>query len=572
MKRLFLLLPLFVLLLNFSSDDGVSNWVENKLRSMTLREKIAQMIVSYSDGYALEENSTEFRRLNNLIVNEKIGGIIFFKGNALQQAHLTNRLQELAVTPLLISQDCERGTGMRLYDGSIFPSNMALGASRDSSLAYQMGRRIAIECKAIGVNQNYAPVMDVNNNPLNPIINVRSFGEDPALVSYLGISMIKGMQDNGIIATAKHFPGHGDTEIDSHNDLPVLNINMERLRNLELVPFKNAIDAGVESIMIAHVSIPAIDDKSNLPASLSPKIVNDILSGELGFNGLKVTDALNMAGITKHYSVKEVAVMCVKAGIDLILMPQNETASIDAIENAVLKNEISEERITASAKKILEAKNRLGLNEKKYVDENAVSSIVNSEDSKSLSQKIADASITKVKDMNGNVPFGRRMIRRKENCLIVSLNNGSDVANSDYFINKFKEKSSNHFTDIFSYDIIGDVNNTEEILKKANDFTYVVIPVFAKVKIKTGTVGLPASQLSLINSLIQNGKQLIVISFGNPYLIQGFKDVDAYICAYGDSEPSINAAIKAMFGEIQFKGKLPVSISEEYKFGAGLTD
>jgi len=572
MKRLFLLLPLFVLLLNFSSDDGASNWVENKLKSMTLREKIAQMIVSYSDGYAHEENSSEFRRLNNLIVNEKIGGIIFFKGNSIQQAHLTNRLQELAVTPLLISQDCERGTGMRLDDGSIFPSNMALGASRDSSLAYQMGKRIAIECKAIGVHQNYAPVMDVNNNPLNPIINVRSFGEDPALVSYLGISMIKGMQDNGIIATAKHFPGHGDTEIDSHNDLPILNINMERLRNIELVPFKNAIDAGVKSVMIAHVSLPIIDGKSGLPSSLSPIIVNDILSGELGFNGLKVTDALNMAGITKHYSAKEVAVMCIKAGIDLILMPQNEIASIDAIENAVSKGEISEERITASAKKILETKNWLGLNEKKYVDENAVSSIVNSEDAKSLSQKIADASITKVKDINGNVPFGIKMIKRKENCLIVSLNNGSDIANSDYFINRFKEKSSNHFTDIFSYDIKGDVNNTEEILKRANEFTYVVIPVFAKVKIKTGTVGLPASQLSLINSLVQNGKQLIVISFGNPYLIQGFKDVDAYICAYGDSEPSINAVIKAMFGEIQFKGKLPVSISDEFKFGAGLTN
>jgi beta-glucosidase-like glycosyl hydrolase len=324
--------------------------------------------------------------------------------------------------------------------------------------------------------------------------------------------------------------------------------------------------------MTAHISLPSIESKPLVPASLSENIVKNILIDELGFKGLIITDALNMAGVTKHFTAKEVAVMAVQAGIDLILMPQGEKISIEAIEHAVKNGIISEDRINLSVKKILETKEWLKLNENKFTDESLVSNIFNSDDSKILSQKIADASITKIKNDNGNIPFGKRMTKRKENCLVLSLNNGSDAANSDYFIKNFKEKGAIYFTDIFTYDIKGDVSNQTDILKNAEDYTYVVVPVYAKVKIKTGTVGLPSSQTELINNLVKNKKQVIVISFGNPYLIQGFEDVDSYICAYGDSEPTINAVNKVLFGEIQSKGKLPITISDIYKFGFGLTD
>jgi beta-glucosidase-like glycosyl hydrolase len=545
--------------------------IQEKLNSMTLREKIAQMIITSSEGFSYDENSKEYKRLKNLITKEKIGGVIFLKGNAVEEAKLINRLQKLSQTPLLISQDFERGTGMRLDDGSKFPNNMALGATRNSDLAYKMGLILAKECRAIGVGQNYAPVMDVNNNPDNPIINVRSFGEDPLLVSQMGMAVIKGLQEGGIIATAKHFPGHGDTDIDSHSDLPVLNFDRDRLEKLELIPFKNSISAGVKSVMIAHISFPALEKTPFVPASLSENIVTGLLTDELGFNGLKITDALNMEGVTKHFNVSQVAVMCVKAGIDLILMPLDETKSINAIEKAVNSGEISKEKINNSVKRILEAKKWLGLDENKFVNENEVSSIVNSDESKKLSQKIADESITLVENQTGQIPLGRVMTRPPKISLIC-LNNIDNSSSPDIFSNIFLEKLKTVTSKFDSFLFNGDISGSDaaEVFEKTNDSKIIIIPVFSKVKIKTGTVGIPKSQIMLINNLIKNDKCVIVISFGNPYIIQGFENVDSYICAYGDIESSLNAVTKAMFGEIPIKGKLPVTISKQFKFGDGI--
>lgn len=542
-----------------------NEWAERKLASMTLREKIAQMIISNSDGYTQEENSDEFQRLKNLVVNEKIGGFIFFKGNSIQEAELINKLQSLSETPLLISADFERGTKMRLDDGSLFPSNMALGATRNPELAYQMGLQIAKECRAIGVHQDYAPVVDVNNNSLNPIINVRSYGEDPELVSTMGDNLIKGLQEGNVIATAKHFPGHGDTDIDSHNDLPVLNFDKDRLDNLELIPFKNAIKNNVMSVMIAHLSLPSIDDEINVPASLSKKIIEGVLIDELKFTGLIVTDALNMAGVVKNFSTEDVALRCVKAGVDLILMPQGESVTISAIEQAVISGTISEERIDASVKKILNAKGWLKLDENKLTDISKVSSVVNSENAKRISQQIADESITLVKNSGSIVPFDNAA---NQSCLIISMNNGNEKANSDYFLTRFNEIKK--FKSTSYYDLTGEVTDMEEIMTDSDNYDLIIIPIYAKVKIKTGTVGLPESQTSLINSLVLKGKKIVVISFGNPYLIQSFPNVDSYICAYADAESSINSVINSIYGTIKFKGKLPVTISDEYKYGDGI--
>ena len=555
----------------FSSSNDLfsesNSWVESKLASMTLREKIAQMIITRSDGFTLDPNSAEYKRLTNLIVNEKIGGVIFFKGNSVQQTELTNTLQSFSGTPLLISADYERGTGMRLNDGSIFPSNMALGATRNPELAYKMGFQIAKECRTIGVHQNYAPVADINNNSLNPIINVRSYGEDPQLVSSMSEEFIRGLQDGNVIATAKHFPGHGDTDIDSHNDLPVLNFSKERLDNLELIPFKNAIQKGVKSVMIAHLSLPALEKESGVPASLSRNIVENLLIDELKFKGLIVTDALNMAGVVNHFSTEEVALRCVNAGIDLILMPQGETVTIDAIEYAVNNGTVSPDRIETSARKILNAKNWLKLDQYKDADVSSVPSVVNSSEAQAISQQIADESLTLVKNKGDILPFSNPS---EKSCLIISLNNGNEKANSDYFLARFND--FNKFKSVSFYDLTGDITDSQEIINDSKEYDIIVVPIYAKVKIKTGTVGLPQSQTDLINSLVSEGKKVAVISFGNPYLIQGFPEVDSYICAYADAETSINSSINSIYGTIKFKGRLPVSISNEYKFGDGSTN
>jgi len=547
--------------------------IADRLESLSLREKIAQMIITNSFGLYLDENADDFKRLKRLITQEKIGGVIFFRGNSVQQAELTNKLQSLSEIPLLISADYERGTKMRLDDGSLFPSNMALGAARNPELAYKMGLQIAKECKAIGVHQNYSPVMDVNNNSLNPIINVRSFGEDPELVSMMGINMIKGLQDGNIIATAKHFPGHGDTDIDSHSDLPVLNFSRERLDKIELLPFKKAVDAGVKSVMIAHLSIPVFETNQYLPASLSENIVKGVLIEEMKFEGLIVTDALNMAGVLKHFTAQEIALNCINAGIDLILMPTSpsnkpaESEFISAIENAVLSGNIPEERINRSVEKILKAKDWLKLDQNKFVKTENVTGIVNSAQARELSQKIADESVTLVKNNGNIIPFNNP---ENQSCLIISLNNGNEKANSDYFLDRFN--LLNRFNNVSYYDLTGDVSNVNEVISASGEYDIIIIPIYAKVKIKTGTVGLPESQLELINGISSSGKKTVVISFGNPYLIQGFPGIDSYICAYSDAETSVNSVVDSFYGTIKFKGKLPVTISDEFKYGDGISN
>jgi beta-glucosidase-like glycosyl hydrolase len=555
---------------DFPALTEKSEWIKIKLSEMTLREKIAQMIITNSFGLRLEKNDKEYLRLQNLIVNEKVGGVIFFKGNSIEEAELINDLQSQSSTPLLISADFERGTKMRLDDGSLFPSNMGIGATRNPDLAYRMGLQIAKECRAIGVHQNYSPVMDVNNNPLNPIINVRSFGENPELVSTMGDAMIKGLQEGNVIATSKHFPGHGDTDIDSHNDLPVINFGADRLNNIELVPFKSAVNSGVMSVMIAHLAFPEIEKEPFVPASLSKAIVDGVLINKIGFEGLIVTDALNMQGITKHFTTEQVAIMCVNAGIDLILMPQGEELTISTIENAVNSGSISVDRIDRSVTKILNAKKWLKLFDNKLVDVSKVSQVVNNSEAQNLAQQIADESITLVKNDTKVLPFKKESMIDK--MMVVSMNNGNDKANSDFFSAEFYNQSKQYFSKLTIYDVMGDFTYADSIINKAMDENYetVIIPVYAKVKIMTGTVGLPQSQLDLINTLVAKGKKVIVISFGNPYLIQGFKGINSYVCAYGDSESSIRAAIKALLGEINFKGKLPVTITDEYKFGTGL--
>jgi beta-N-acetylhexosaminidase len=540
----------------FRLTSSQDEWVRKTLAEMTLRERIAQMIISNTFGEYYEENSPEYERLKNLCRTEKIGGFIFFQGTSSGYARLSNKLQELSEIPLLISADFERGTAMRVSDGTLFPNNMAIGATRNPELAYRMGRLIARESRLLGVHQNYSPVCDVNNNPNNPIINVRSFGEDPELVSIMSEMMLKGLQEGKVIATAKHFPGHGDTEIDSHKDLPILNFSIERLNRIELIPFKNAIDNGVLSVMVAHLSFPALEPEPNVPASLSEKIVNGLLVHDLGFEGLIVTDALNMKGITKYFSTSEVAVMCVKAGIDLILMPLDEKASIDAIEQAVRNGNIKESRIDYSVEKILKAKAWLGLNEERYVNSADVYKVINTIESSELSQQIADESITLVKDEQGVIPLRDSVSR----IMVLNLGDLNASQGPQYFSKKVKE----YYPDILSGDSVSN------IVESASDCGYIIVAIYAKVKAWTGEISIKQRDREIVNTLASLGKKMIVISFGNPYLLKEFPSVPGYMCAYGDAETSISAALRVLSGKIGIKGKLPVSVTDEYRFGWGI--
>lgn len=546
-------------------QSPASNLVSSKLSSMTLHEKIAQMIISSTVPENFSENSSEFKKIKRLSEKTKVGGFIFFKGSSSDYARLSNHLQTFSETPLLISADFERGTKMRVTDGTLFPNNMAIGAADNKDLSYKMGLEIARETRLIGIHQNYSPVCDVNNNPNNPIINVRSFGEDPGLVSRMSESMIKGLQDGKVIATAKHFPGHGDTDIDSHNDLPMLNFPMERLEKIELVPFKNAVEKNVMSVMIAHLAFPELEKGKNIPASLSGNIVQGLLIDKMGFGGLVVTDALNMKGITKYFSTSEVAVMCVNAGIDLILMPLDEEKSINAIEAAVLSGSITEERINRSAEKILKAKEWLGLFENRYVQEADVYKSMNSAVSQEIARQIADESITLVKDAMNVLPL--KNVTNKKTAVIL-ISEGGDADNtyylasniSSYFDSPLVLNATSGSTDPFLQSNISELSSFDNVL----------VFIYAKVRFGTGKISISAKNVSLIQDLVSVNSKTVIVSLGSPYLLKEFPEVPAYICAYGDSDVSIEASLKALTGKISFKGKLPVTVAPGYRYGSGI--
>jgi len=539
--------------------------VKKMLSEMTLREKIAQMIVANIIPENFSEGSADFKKAKRLCEDLKVGGFIFFKGSSSDYASLSNKLQSFSEVPLLISSDFERGTRMRVTDGALFPTNMAIGAADNPDLCYKMGIEIAKETRLMGVHQNYSPVCDVNNNPKNPIINVRSFGEDPDLVSRMSVAMIKGLQDGKVIATAKHFPGHGDTDIDSHNDLPQLNFTMDRMNSIELVPFKKAIENNVMSVMIAHLAFPELESTPNIPASLSPAIVQDLLIDKMGFNGLVVTDALNMKGITKYFSTSQVAVMCVNAGIDLILMPLDEVKSVNAIESAVLNNEISVERIDRSVEKILKAKQWLGLFENKYVNETDLYKSINTSEAGTIAQKIADESITLVKDDNSVLPFKQK---DGDKTAVVIISEGGDVDNTGFL----KSAAGEYFPGCSFYTATSTgmdpflANNTGELAQ----YDRVIIAIYAKIRYGTGKISISSSNVALIQDLNSINKNTVAVSLGNPYLLKEFPEIASYICAYGDSDFSITAALKAISGMVKFKGKLPVSIDENHKTGTSI--
>src|SRR5579872_7226048 len=391
-----------------------AKWADATLQKMSVDEKIGQLLFTTYHGELTPTDSATYAKIVHDVVDLHCGGFInvthitpmgIEKSQAYATAVLNNQLQSKAKLPLLIGADFERGTGMRLDDGTSFPTAMALAAAGTPADAYTMGKITALEARAVGIQWIYAPVSDVNNNPGNPIINTRSFGEDPQKVAEYVTQFVRGVQENGGLATAKHFPGHGDTAADSHIDLPVIRADRERLESLELVPFRAAIAAGADSVMTGHLSIPSLEPDPNTPATLSSNILTGLLRKELGYQGLVVTDAMDMGGITVRFAPGEAAVRAFTAGADALLMPPVPDAAIDALRDAVKSGRISHERLDASVRRILQAKARIGLYKERLVDLNALNKHFGKVEWQREAQEISEIGVTLLRDTAHRLPL-----------------------------------------------------------------------------------------------------------------------------------------------------------------------
>jgi beta-N-acetylhexosaminidase len=540
-------------------------WAKKTMNKMTLEEKIGQMVACRYSGNFVNRNSEYFQNLRTLIVEQKIGGLIIFGGEVYESAILTNSFQELAKIPLLIASDFERGVGNQIDGATLFPPLMSLGAADSEDLAYSMGKITAKEGRALGIHMTYAPVVDVNVNPDNPIINTRSVGEEPELVSRIAEAFIKGCQDFGLIATAKHFPGHGDTDLDSHSVLATIEGDRDRLDRVELFPFQRAIDAGVQAVMTAHLRIPALDPTPDLPATLSHPILTDLLRMEMGFKGLIVTDAMGMGGVTTLYTPEDAALRAVKAGVDMLLLPPKPKEVIQALIHAVRSGEIQESRIDASVKRILEAKARLGLHQKKLVDVGTLDRKIGIRDYLDQAEKTFDSSMTLVKNEGEVVPLSSGF---QEMAVFALSSDPGGYFAGRAFIREMKNRVP-RAVEFYAEPSTGD-EFIAEAVEKVKGAEVMVIGLFSRLRSGKGSVGLDLRQVQLIKELAAGDQHVVVISFGSPYFLRHFTDVDVYLCAYRYADESQRSAVKALFGEIDIVGKLPVSIPGVYPIGHGL--
>jgi beta-N-acetylhexosaminidase len=545
---------------------------------MTLEEKVSQMVMVRAFGHYYSTDSELFERLARLVSGRKVGGVIMAQGDVYAEAVLLNRLQSLARVPLLVASDFERGIAMRVRRGTRFPDAMALGATRNAEYAYRMGRVVAVEARTIGIHQNYAPVADINDNPLNPVINTRSYGDDPMLVRTMVGAFIRGTIDGGCLATAKHFPGHGDTGTDSHIDLPVLVLSRARLDTVELTAFRAAVDAGVQSVMIGHIAVPALDSLG-LPASLSGHMVSNLLRKELGFRGLIVTDGLEMRALTRGFRADTVAVLAVRAGADLLLVPPDPELAVSAVVAAVRRGEITEERVNESVRRILAVKHQLGLDRRRTVDIDAIASRISTRPNRHLAREIARDAVTLLRNKNGLLPLppdgpmhivallaGDTEDDRSDVDRPGSASTSEPVGT--YFSQLLRRRSAG--SEILRLSPGSDAREVNEAVARMRRADVAILCLFVKVRTASGRIDLPDYLRAFAARVAETNTPLAVLAFGNPYIAGSVPDAGTIMCLYGDDEPVSEAAAEALFGEIPVHGRLPVSIPGKYPFGSGL--
>ena len=551
-----------------------SPFVRRWMKALTLREKVAQLIFIPFHGAAPNSRSREYRQFMKLVRETRVGGMVLVnwsnsrltqKAQPYALAAFLNRMQKLSRVPLLVAGDFERGASMRVDATTVFPQAMAFGAAADPALARFEGQVTAREARAIGVHWLFFPVADVNNNPDNPIINIRSYGEDPKQVSALVAAFIEGTRADPhyrVLSTAKHFPGHGDTAVDTHLNMAVIDAPRERLESTELPPFRAAIQAGVDAIMTAHIAVPALAP-ANVPATLSSAILTGLLRGDMGFKGIIVTDALEMGGIAQGYSSGEAAVLAVEAGADALVMPPDPEAAVKAILAAVQSGRLTRARIDDSVARLLAAKEHVGLDRRATVDLEAIGDQIDMPEDQERAQEIASRAVTLVKNDGNPIPlrapaktcfltlaerhysnegleFAQEVHRREKNATVIELDASLPWASLDAAVQKTAACES------------------------------VVVAAFASVAAYRGDVALGGEFPRMLDALFSIGKPVALIALGNPYLVRSFPKAAALLLTFSTVPPSETAAAKALFGDSAITGHTPVSIPGLAKLGDGI--
>ena len=549
-----------------SKADVVSRRTRSEIRlqTMTLAEKIGQLFQIRIDGDTLDQSERD------IILQKHVGGIVYFQYNGniddpVRTAQMSNDIQACAIgaggagVPILISMDQEGGRVTRITGGTDFPGNMGLGAARSPSTAYLAGSVIGSEIRAIGGQMDLAPVLDVNNNPLNPVIGVRSFGERASLASELGIAYTHGLQSAGVIATGKHFPGHGDTAVDSHTGLPIVTYDFATLDNVHGKPFRDAIAAGLDAIMSAHIVVTCLDP--DRPATLSPAVMTGYLRGNLGFDGVIMTDSMGMAGITAGYTVEQATVMAIQAGVDLLSLPPDLNRAIAAVQAAVQSGDITQARIDQSVARILALKYRAGLFDNPYVDPQAADDIVGCAAHWAAELSAARAAVTLVKNQSGFLPLN---LTSGQKILLVTVQASETTTDAaTRFASYITQKHSNVQSLALA---VNPTSSQRATVKTAAASAYVVVIGTSRAQLSTN-----AGQATLVNELLAMGKPVVVVGLREPYELASFPGVNAYLAAYNYRNCGFQAAADALFGDINPSGLLPVTVPGLYSYGYGLS-
>jgi beta-N-acetylhexosaminidase len=561
-------------------------WADKTLSKMTVQEKVGQIISIGINAQFWNEDNPAFQNLKKHVIENKIGGICLFGSPVYESVRVINRLQSAATIPLLISADFEAGIGMRFEDTVNFPWNMAVAATNEPDFARRQGSLTAKEARALGIQQILAPVVDVNNNAANPVINVRSYGENPSDVSRFASAFVVGAQSQNALATLKHFPGHGDTAVDSHRGLPVIDLPRSRFDAVEFAPFKAAIDAGAASVMISHIAVPQLDgeivkplansikpvyadtvvytDNTTIPATLSAKIQTGILRGDLGFRGLIVTDAMDMSGLTLYFNQDEAAVRAVLAGVDVLLKPASPEAAINGLLNAVKSGRIPESRLNEAVRRQLEIKYELGLTKNKIASFDEIEQIVASKEERDLADEIAVKALTLVRN-NNQIPLAA-----DKKIFIFGITNGDDrafVANA--FLRGLRQNGVR-----FEAAILDERSTEKEInaaLDAARNAEIVLTPLYGRVRSGAkSSAALPENAANALRKLIAENCEIVAVSFGNPYSLLLFPEVKTYLVAYGDMPSLQRAAAQALTGRQNITGRLPITLPGLHERGAGI--
>ena len=553
-----------------------SAWADSIIAAMPVRDRVAQLVWPFVLGDYVPEGSAEWARIRRLVTEQHVGGFIVSVGSPIDIAAKMNALQELSPLPLVVSADLETGVGFRARGGyflpnaidlggaTSFPWQMALGAIRDTTLSYQMAKVTALEARALGIHVAFGPVLDVNNNPANPVIGARSYSEDPALTARLGASFVRGLQENGVIATGKHFPGHGDTETNSHLALAMVSASRSRLDSVELVPFREAVKAGVGAIMTFHGFLPALDS-SGVPATLSPLVMSDLLRRDMHFDGLLITDAMDMAGVIDRFGAVEAAKRAIAAGNDILLMPADVPGAIDAVVAGIAEGRYTEQRLNASVRRILLLKDRLGLRRQKTVPLDRVRAVVGDSSHLAIAQTIADRAVVLGRDSAMLVPFpgaaGQSRVRS------VTYARRPDLGAGTTFNGELRRMGVRLTTTYVNAD--DSLPNFDAFLASIEPDDIVVLGSYVNISSTTATAGAPPAFEALINGIRAKTSRVILVAFGSPYALLQAPTTPSYLVSWGGFAASQRAAARALTGEIGISATLPISIPPLLTFGTG---